>query len=849
MKGIKALSPRIAIYVLIFAFSFTILYRASLSWSAEALNLDFLLMPMYFFATVFLFLIIVSNRIPLSLGDKLALTLIHSFLTRVVSIIFFYPGTSGDNTYHLAHERTFSIFGKYYMLLNPIAPPETRSIIGRLFVFHRASIQYGLVTSLSKVICIDVFWVHLFLVAALWSFFIPIIGFKIAKTLGTNDRVALLAAALTASAPMIIGWSYGTVPNSLGFFFFVVTLYFLVKSLTSKNTSNYILLTLLATVVSLLTHSLTGITAVTMVLLAFSIKKYSSLRRAHSTTASSFLALSFLTCVMLVPVASVLMYLVYPTYSSYSLQKIFSYDIYHIVLANYADYTAAELLTYGTITILAIIGMVIHSRRSNKKNLNLFMILAFILIIAEYRVNLYFCTKPLFGLHRILTFEPFITAPFAAITINYLVAAAKPAASAQIDSKNPKHNTRFKLKFPSNQIIVTLLICLGLAALIVEGDLTNFRGLGFAREPYGINSVYSTEAARLIHEEYLRTQEKYAVVTDPVSEGAGMALIGRYDPDEFYLFKYEGNLDIFLSLLRDLSTESLLNATQYNGATLVYVIISKWSVTRYLGPRADFYQVMGSLSRLLGPPFAIVGEGDRQVYVFSFRAEYATGTGPRVIVYKDLQQVSINTTYSFINLENVTYQLNVTGATNYGITGWPMHWSYEQIRPLANASIDSNAWINFTGSPTANYTIEWTANEYYPKVVWKDDSFLQEWRYTGRVGNYSFTTDGDIATESVYPPLIEQDWVNYEKELPSLQNCTILLARLKGDVNSIFSILVWQNKTIILSSGHKTATTEFKTYTFTLPNDATPTRIWITTITPYGNPANIYWDYIMFTQD
>jgi len=849
MQDIDTLSSRIATYITFTALSFTIIYIAASSWSAEALYLNPLLMPLYFLVTAFLFLIIMSNRIPLSTGDKLALILIHAFLTRIVSIIFFYPGTSGDNTYHLAHERTLYTFGKYYQSLNPITPPEIQSLIGKLFVFHRASIQYGLVTSLSKMLYIDVFWIHLSLMATLWSLFVPMIGFKTSKILGTNDRVALLAGALTANAPMIIGWSYGTVPNSLGFFFFVVSIYFLLKSLSSKNTSNYIFLILLATGISLLTHALTGITVFIMVLLAFSMQKYYSLRRTHSTTASSFLALSFLTCVMLIPAASVLMYLVYPTYSSYSLQKIFDYDIYHIILANYADYTTAETLTYGTTTILAIIGMIIHSQRNDKKNLNLFMMLAFILIIAEYRVNLYFCTKPLFGLHRILTFEPFITAPFAAITINYLITATKPASSVSLNPKSSKRETRFKLKFPRNQAIVTLLICLGLSALIVEGDITNFGDLGFRREPYGINSVYSTEAARLIHEEYLRTQEKYAVVTDPVSEGAGMALVGRYNPDEFYLFKYEGNLEIFRSLLRDLSTESLLNATQYNGATLVYVIVAKWSVARYLGPSADFQQVMDILSRLLGPPFAIVGEGDRQVYVFRFRAEHTTGTGPSVIIYEDFQQVSLNTTYSFINLGDVTYQLNVTGATNYSITGWPTHWSYEQIRPQANASIDSNAWINFTGSPTVNYTIEWTANEYYPNVVWKDDAFLQGWRYTGRVSNYSFTTDGDIATESIDSPLIAQDWVNYERQLPSLQNCRTLLVRLKGDANSVFSMLAWQNKTIVLSSGHKTATTKFKIYTFTLPNNTTLTKIWISTITPEGKPATIYWDYIMFTQD
>jgi len=233
---------RVFIYAFFIALSLGVLYLASSSWSAEALYLNPLLMPLYLVVTAFLFLIIMSDRIPCSLGDKLALLLIHSFLTRAVTIIFFYPGSSGDNTYHLAHERTFSIFGQYYYALSSPTPPEIQSIFGRLFIFQRASIQYGLVTALSKMLHIDVFWIHLSLIGTLWSLFVPIIGFRISKTLGTNNRVGLLAAFLVANAPMVIGWSHVSVPNSLGFIFFFVAIYFLLKSLSSENVRKYVFL-------------------------------------------------------------------------------------------------------------------------------------------------------------------------------------------------------------------------------------------------------------------------------------------------------------------------------------------------------------------------------------------------------------------------------------------------------------------------------------------------------------------------------------------------------------------------------------------------------------------------------
>ncbi|UCG45081.1 MAG: glycosyltransferase family 39 protein, partial [Candidatus Bathyarchaeota archaeon] len=824
-----------------------IVYRVVTSWSAEALVLDPFLMPLYFVITTLIFFIVVTDGLLLSTSDKLVVVLIHAFLTRIINFIFFFPGTSGDNTYHLAHERTLYIFGQYYMALAPIPPPEIQSLFGRLFVFQRGSIQYGLVTALSKALLVDVFWIHIMIVGVLWSLFVPIIAFKISRTLGMSNRVALLAGVLAANVPVLIGWSSQSVPNSLGFFFFFVTIYFIVKWLSAQHTRKYLLLTLFATVVSLLTHALTGIATLVLVMLAFSIQRYYSLKQTHQTSALVFMISSFLTGVLLVPAASVFMYLVYPTSSSYSLQHIFTYDIYNIILANYAGYSTTENLIYGTTVVLAIIGMILHSQRDDVKKLNLFMILAFIYILAEYRINVYFSTKPLFGLHRILTFEPFVTAPFVAVTIGYLVSLLKPSPFI-LPSPNPhKYLMWLKTRLPLKKTLVVSLICIGLSALIVEGSLVNIRGLGFLREPYGITSIYSYEAARLIHEEYVETGEKYAVVSDFVSEVAGMATVGRYNPNEFYLYRYD-NLPVFTTVLKDMSIEPLLEATQYNNATQIYYVVSKYSVARYLGPNADFNEVVDSLDTLL-TRFAVVGEGDRQVYVYRFRAVLNEGTGPSVLIYKDLMETQQNTTYSYWTLENVTYSLTVADATSYSITDWPEHWSYERITPDPDSAfINANKWVNFTGQLNTTYTIEWNANNFYTDVAWKDDAFLEGWEFNSAKGNYTFSSDGDIATETIMG--VERGYAYYRKDLPALNDSRTLQVRLRGETGSYFYVLLWDTtpglKSIVFNSRTKQAATEFQTYTFVLPANIDFHQIWLCSYTVSGIPSIIYWDYVMF---
>jgi hypothetical protein len=197
------------------------------------------------------------------------------------------------------------------------------------------------------------------------------------------------------------------------------------------------------------------------------------------------------------------------------------------------------------------------------------------------------------------------------------------------------------------------------------------------------------------------------------------------------------------------------------------------------------------------------------------------------------------------------YSLNLTGAANYSISAWPMHWSYESISPLPNSSsIDANRWVNFTGSPTETYTVKWIANGLYPNVIWKDDSFLDAWSFTGRttLTSHSFTSDGDILTDSVSGRA--NDWGNYQKTLPSLTNSAYLLVRVKGDTNSKFMIQIWEDINMgwegrVFVSNWITPSEDYVTQVFPLSSGATLTLVWLTVMTTDGNPTTIYVDYIM----
>lgn len=810
-----------------------------------------LLLPIYFVITAFLFWAILNEKLPL--GDKFLVVILHSFLTRIIFLIILYPGVSGDSFQHLARERTWDIYGEYYLNLWPEPLPYLQNPLTKLFAFQRALFPYGLVVSLSKMLYIDLYWIHHTALSVLWSFFVPIIGFRVAKTLGGNDRTCLLAGSLTASAPTIIGYSLVSAANTFGFFLFYVTIYLLLRTLSSeaKHNRRNIIMLLIAVSASLIAHSQTGIVSFMLIILALSLKA-SSAGRSQSRMAFFIMPLGLAVSFILLPASSVALKYVYaaaPT--SFSLKKTFDLSVYHIIFANYADYTLNQALMYGTLSFLGILGMLLYKAQDeNKKLISLFLTFAFVALATQYRIFYYFIENPPFGIHRLLVFLPFVTAPFTAISIDFLLKKIRfPPVPLRLRSNR---SSSIKLNFEPKRIFVIFLIGIGLSGLLVEGCLSNFKE-AFRYGPIAIVSVTSLEAVELIHEEYQKTREKYVAITDGTTDGAGASVVGLSNPNEFYV-QNPFNRDYYLTALSEVSPEPLAKAAGITKARLVYLLVSKWSVGFYLGPTANYEKIISRLSRLY-EILSVVGSGDGEMYIFRFKVPLAPfqGIGPAIKVFRDSQWTSLNTTYSYEAITSVVYTLNLTGSSSYNVTGWPAHWSYEKIKtfPL-NASIDANAWISFSGYPDQTYEVTWLANEVFQNVTWKEDAFLKDWAsYKHKNGSHSWTSDGDIATlrasgDAGY-------YVHLEKKIPELRGSLMLMARFNGTSNSRVAFSLYEQtdatKREAFWSGWKRPSSNYALLDFSLPLDCTffLMRIWI--MTSDGSLISVSLDYVMILYD
>ena len=850
--GSKNRSINLVFYIAFLTFALAATVMAIFSWKEDLyFNLNPFVLPAYFAASVIMVLILFRDDLISNLGRKFAVVVGYSFLTRIVSIILFYPGSSGDPWYHLAVSRTWYNTGMHYFSFLPATlrelTPEIQTALGRIYIYQRAAAQQSLVVILSRILSIDVYWVHLCLLGMIWSLFIPVMAFKTSKTLGASDRASLLAAILMANAPIALAWSFLEVPNSLGFVFFAATVYFSARVLTSEVGLKYGLLAFACSVVAMLAHSLTGFVAIAVFLLAITLRTYNKEKNKGEKRAFLTLPLGLALSVMLLPLTTIGLQLLYPIKSSLSLTKFFDLGIYQIVLANYSAYTFIQGIMYGILSLLALIGILLKAKGSSEKYVKAFLALAFGVLIAQYRIFFYFIDPPPFGVHRLLVFFPFVIAPIAALAVDFFFKGFSNW-SANPSPRIGSHKLTFR------EGLAILLVTLSLSAFFAQGILSTWEEIN-KRGDISIVSAYSMEAAKRIHEEYLRTGEKYVVVSDQLSEMAGIALVGRYNLNEYYMLSIgqHQNRPLFEQALSEITLEPMFTAAKDNNATIAYLVVSRWSVKWYLGQAADYSTIVNELGRQY-ETFAIVGSDEGEVHVFRYRVALTPteGIGPTLRVLMDSQESYINATYTYATFDKVTYSLNLRSASTYKITDWPIFWSYESIQPTpADASIDANTWINFTATSTDMlYTVSWTANQIYPNVVWKDDSFREGWFKAGAgKATYSFTTDGDIANISVQGAA--RDYIIHDRQLPNLSGRLSLLVRLRFDQNTISYISLWEDaigSEQVFFSGTIRAGEDYRTLIFVLPEDATFTRIRLIVRTPDGSPKTEQLDYIMFVE-
>ena len=568
------------LYLFLLALSFYLLLlsrtgEASTVW--EVLHPAFI--PTLFVATsLLLTILLASEKVPY----KLLLIIVHAVLIHSLFPIVFPAGDLSGQQMVLG--RTVLVYDNVILHGERLAPPWTlETVQSQIFVrFGGTNFQAALSVVFARMLSIDVFWVHLFLVPVLWGVFAPIAAYLTTYTFTKNKKVAVLASLLLSAFPYVTYFGAISAPNSLGYIFFFYSLYFMLKNLYS-NDSKATFLMLTFAFFSLLSHYLTGIMSLSLLILTLAFKVYRG-EKSSSTTAKISLAASFSFCVSLLPLSLIYLRFFRPGSYALTLNKFYELPFEEIVgLFLIGD------LTYGFdlgTTLLVVIGpalaflYMIYLLYRLKKNPTtkfrihlLFLFAAFLMMLIDYRILKLFMEGLPLNEERLWVFQGFIAVPFVALAIYKAVSSVNtflkehypPAISiAGLRSLSKRHVPRvLALLFTMNVVI----------PMVLGGWITFSLSAAYPQIAPLQTTWYELEAAKYIEE---NTKEKYVVIGDIWTIFAGEMIVGINNPRAYYFGEYnKTGYDLFTSMRLDSSPQWMILAMNYTDTTVAYFIVTE----------------------------------------------------------------------------------------------------------------------------------------------------------------------------------------------------------------------------------------------------------------------------------
>lgn len=604
------------LYLLLVALSF---YLLLLSRTGEAHTVWEVLHPAFiptlFVATSLLTAILLTSE---KVDYKLSFIIVHSILISSLFSIVFPAGDLSGQQIFLG--RTRVIYDN--AILHGWPPWPMATIQSEIYIrFGYINLQAALTIVFARMLSIDLLWVHLFFVPVLWGVFTPIAAYLTTYTFTKNEKVAVLASLFLSAFPFVTYFGAISVPNSLGYIFFFYSVYLILKYLESNDSKNKFLM-LAFSFFSLLSHYLTGIMSLSLLILGLTLKSFRG-EKSPSFSAKVTLLTSFLLCSSLLPLS-----LFYLRFFRPATHTIFTLDkFYQSTLGETLGLLLFGELIYGfelKTILLYVIGPIIalsymiyllytfkRSRNVQFQIHAFFLFAAFLLMLVDYRILKLFMDGLLLNAERLWVFRDFIAASFVALAIYSVISSLQTFLKA----KSPPTITIASLKTLSKSNVLrvsSLLIILNvLIPVVLGGWITSSLSAAYPQVAPLQTTWYELEAVRYIEES---TKEKYVVIGDMWTIFAGEIIVGINNPRAYYFDEYsKTGYDLFTNMRQNPSPQWMLLAMNYTDTSVAFFIVTE--------PRLGAEEFNSVVSRgLQNEQLTVAGVfGAGKLYVFSYR--------------------------------------------------------------------------------------------------------------------------------------------------------------------------------------------------------------------------------------
>ena len=551
----------------------------------------------YFLAAFSLFGVIVYSKTKAT--SKVLLTTMFSLLSITISAVVLYPGDIGDSMGQMGGSQLMLDYGNLrtawnipldpwhiYWLLKRQGLPLTTAMVAKMFI-------------------VDVYWIHTFITPFLWGVFAPLVAYKIVEIIGKEERVSVLAAFLVTFFSSFLVWGSISTQNSLGYLFFFVSLYFSARYLKSNGKQLTLPLAIFAAVASGLIHLFTGVMSLSLFSLAFSLKKYRTVKIKRPRQAYVLMFVSFLGSLLVLQAVFSMQNMVYLYFASpavresylhyvvaFSTETLFKTDLWNLIFGEYVGFSFKEVFLVGVMPVLGLVGLIYSLNKKDKyeRVLTLFFFLAIMICLIDYRIMRYAMINIPFGPGRIWVMRDLIAIPFMAVTVNSLVEFLQGKALSK-SVFNPAFGGLVK-EISLRQVMACMLVGLSLAAFSAASMYRSYPGFGL--HP----TQLEVEAVKYIDE---HTDGPYVVLsTNTWMACIGHGFVGVLNPEKYY---------VDIPTLYPSVTE-MMNHITVHKATVGYFVVS--FRTR------DFDEVIVEASRSFGL-FKVLKNENGEIYIFDYK--------------------------------------------------------------------------------------------------------------------------------------------------------------------------------------------------------------------------------------
>jgi len=672
-------------------------------------------LPVFFLCSLILMYIIFFTR--KNTGLKLSLIFVYSFLARSLFWIVWYPGRYGDPWAHLGGSRFIDRTGMPYAYSWTL-----QNFLIHDLIKHKA--LYAPLILVTRMFNVDIYWVHTLFVPFLWSFLVPLFSYKFAEMLakGWSEKFPLLTALVAGFFPSLVLWGTVSVPNSLGFilFFFVV---FLMLYWVRTGTRQALVLSLLVIVTAFFTHMLPAIFALMFFSLVVVFQKFS---RAIDKV------VFYLLLFILYPFA------LYLFAAQFSLSGLFALESFGSL--------QSDIVT--VMAFFGLLGLVFLLRSRYVERRNLLLVFAFYgMIVFEYYLTKYGMSNLPYGAHRVLVMADFLFLPFVALGVIEIVNVLARVFSYVKTSATFLKRVKFRFLPRSAGFALICLVLSVQASLILNQAYPHQEINDIQPAVYMMEAIYHINST---------APDPYVVLCDTQLANIAIGLLGS---DYGYAGGRRGMFGVpdysyptivmYSKMGRSPSLSIMQEAIDFVGWAKVAYFVLEMTNERSMTVLEE--------TRAILPVDAVFGDGKLYVFKYETRPEpIVKGVGPSVkVTFEDGNWSEVETSFGYLFQSDVDYRVSLSGHSSYNITDYPMYWTFSDLTVDGvlgqfDESSDINEFIYVSGlEPTSELNVTWKANDLYPNVGWKEDSFKSigiDWRKHPSYGNIqpSITSDGNV---------------------------------------------------------------------------------------------------------